>query len=243
MNKFRRSLEELQGILRDAGIKGQWQRDDTASKHMFRSEDGGVVNWWPSTGTLQIQGKASAKLAIESALTGGNTDEPTEQVRTPAHRHAQIFIVHGHDSSARDQLELALHRLGLEPFVLMNSSGEGKTLIEALEGKIGKDYSSDFGIVLMTPDDIGYAKKDGPDRAEPRARQNVILETGMLLSSLTRGRMAIIVKGLVEMPSDLQGIIRLGYNDHIREIIPKLCQRLREVGFDLQPAQIAAAAQ
>jgi hypothetical protein len=27
----------------------------------------------------------------------------------------------GHDSEARDQLELALHRLGPEPFVLMNT--------------------------------------------------------------------------------------------------------------------------
>jgi len=41
----------------------------------------------------------------------------------------------------------------------MNSSGGGKTIIEALEGKIGRDYSSDFGIVLITPDDVGYAKK------------------------------------------------------------------------------------
>lgn len=155
----------------------------------------------------------------------------------------QIFIVHGHDSDARDQLELTLHRLGLEPFVLMNTSGGGKTIIEALEGKIGRDFSTDFGIVLMTPDDIGYAKKDGEARAEPRARQNVILETGMLLSSLTRKRMAIVVKGHMEIPSDLQGIIRFGYNDHVREIVPKLCQRLQEVGFDLQPEQIAAASQ
>src|SRR6185295_18656198 len=148
-----------------------------------------------------------------------------------------------HDGEARDQLELALHRLGLEPFVLMNTSGGGKTIIEALEGKIGRDYSSDFGIVLMTPDDLGYSKQESPDRAEPRARQNVILETGMLLSSLTRERMAIVVKGHVELPSDLQGIIRYGYNDHVKEIVPKLCQRLKETGFNIGPGQIAAAAQ
>jgi predicted nucleotide-binding protein len=53
--------------------------------------------------------------------------------------------------------------------------------------------------------------------------------------------MAIVVKGHVEIPSDLQGIIRFGYNDHVREIVPKLCQRLKEAGFDLQPDQIAAA--
>jgi len=125
----------------------------------------------------------------------------------------------------------------------MNSGGGGKTIIEALEGKIGHDYSSDFGIVLMTPDDMGFAKKDGPEKGEPRARQNVILETGMLLSSLTRARLAIVVKGHVEIPSDLEGIIRFHYNDHVKEIVPKLCQRLKEEGFDLDPGDIAAAAQ
>ena len=127
--------------------------------------------------------------------------------------------------------------------LLMNESGGGLTIIEALEGQIGRDYSSAFGIVLMTPDDFGYAKKDGADKTEPRVRQNVLLETGMLLSSLTRARMAIIVKGHVEIPSDLQGIIRLGYNDHIREVVAKLCQRLREAGFEIDPSKMASAAQ
>lgn len=240
--KFRKSLEELQHLLKEAGVSGQWTYDGQADKHVFRSEDGGVLNWWPKTGTVLVQGQPVAKIPIEAALdvTSGAA---ASIASTHTKQQRQIFIVHGHDNDARDQLELALRRLGLEPFVLMNTSGEGKTIIEALEGKIGRDYSSDFGIVLMTPDDMGYAKKDGPDRAEPRARQNVILETGMLLSSLTRARMAIIVKGHVEIPSDLQGLIRFGYNDHIREVIPKLCQRLKEAGFSLTAEQIAAAAQ
>jgi len=48
--------------------------------------------------------------------------------------------VHGNDNEARDQLELALRRLFCEPLVLLNSGGGGQTIIEALEGKIGKDY-------------------------------------------------------------------------------------------------------
>ncbi len=55
--------------------------------------------------------------------------------------------------------------------------------------------------------------------------------------------MAILVKGHLEMPSDLQGIIHLAFNDHVKEIIPKLCQRLKELGFDLEADQIAAATQ
>ena len=189
-----------------------------------------------------VAGERRCEVALETAISRA-VPSVKASIATPLRESRQIFIVHGHDFDSRDQLELALHRLGLEPFVLMNASGEGKTLIEALEGKIGRDYSSDFGIVLMTPDDIGYAKKDGAERGEPRARQNVILEKGMLLSSLTRQRIAIVVKGHLEIPSDLQGIIRFGYNEHVREIVPKLCQRLKEAGFDIQPGQIAIASQ
>jgi predicted nucleotide-binding protein len=239
-NKFKGSIETLRSRIQSAGIDGKWS-EDGQGKYTFTSDGGGVLNWWKSTGTIQLQGKATARIALEKAVQGSAATEPA--AAPPAKPARQIFIVHGHDTEARDQLELVLHRLGLEPFVLMNSSGEGKTIIEALEGKIGRDYFSDFGIVLMTPDDMGYAKKDGAEKAEPRARQNVVLETGMLLSSLTRGRMAIVIKGHIEIPSDLQGIIRFGYNDHVKEIVPKLCQRLKEAGFDLNPGQIAAAAQ
>lgn len=236
--KFDRPIEDLRSLIESSEIRGKWS-DDGQGKYTFTSDDGGVLNWWKSTGTVQLQGKGVARAALEKAFQ----PRPAGAATAPAQSARQIFIVHGHDTGARDQLELALRRLALEPFVLMNSSGEGKTLIEALEGKIGRDYSSDFGIVLMTPDDMGYTKKDGPEKAEPRARQNVILETGMLLSSLTRARIAIVVKGHVEIPSDLEGIIRFGCNDHVKEIVPKLCQRLKEAGFDLSPAQIASAAQ
>jgi len=244
-NKFEGSIEELLALIKNAGIKGKWE-DDGQGKHTFRSGDGGVLNWWPSRGTINLQGQDKAKSKLEKAIAATAVTPSVEVVvrmggSEPTGK--QIFIVHGHDSDARDQLELALHRLGLKPFILMNTSGGGKTIIEALEGQIGRDFTSDFGIVLMTPDDFGYSKKDGDKKVEPRARQNVVLEAGMLLASLTRARMAIIVKGHLEMPSDLQGVIHLAYNDHVKEIIPKLCQRLKEAGFDLQPNQIAAAAQ
>lgn len=243
--KYRGTIEELKDLVERAGIRGDWN-DDGQGKHSFRSKEAGVLNWWPSTGTLNLQGTADAKSRLEAALAAqpaGQAPGVVTPAQSVARKQKLIFIVHGHDYDARDQLELALHRLGLKPFILMNSSGGGKTIIEALEGQIGRDYTSDFGIVLMTPDDFGYSKKDGDKKVEPRARQNVVLEAGMLLASLTRSRMAIIVKGHLEMPSDLQGVIHLAYNDHVKEIIPKLCQRLKEAGFDLEPNQIASAAQ
>jgi predicted nucleotide-binding protein len=138
-----------------------------------------------------------------------------------------IFVVHGRDHDARDQLELVLRRLALAPFVLQVTGGGGDTLIEALERMIGKTAQSAFGIVLVTPDDLGYLKTEKPQDAKPRARQNVIMEMGMLLASLTRKRCAILTKGYVELPSNMGGVITIPFNDHVREAVPKLVQRLQ----------------
>jgi len=237
-DKYYGTSAQLKEIINQTGIQGLWS--NTGDKYIFRSDEGGILNWWESNKTIQFQGNDTAKNNLQTAYNKIQTSSGETCLHCP---RRQIFIVHGHDEEARDQLELALHRLDLEPFILMNTSGGGKTIIEALEGKIGKDFSSDFGIVLMTPDDMGYALKKGADSAEPRARQNVVLETGMLLSSLTRERMAIVVKGHIELPSDLEGIIRFGYNDHIKEILPKLCKRLNEVGFELEADKIMQASQ
>lgn len=153
----------------------------------------------------------------------------------------QVFIVHGHDDSAREQLELVLHKLGLDPYILANTGGHGLTIVEALEAKIGKNCSTAFGIVLMTPDDMGYALSKGQDSVQPRARQNVVLEMGMLISSIGRRNMAILVKGHLEKPSDADGILYIAFNNHIKETVPRLANRLKESGFILSPDKITHA--
>jgi predicted nucleotide-binding protein len=153
-----------------------------------------------------------------------------------------VFLVHGHDTVSREQLELILHKLGLNPFVLANTGGGGLTIIEALESEIGTNNNqARFGIVLMTPDDMGYSKEDGADNVQPRARQNVVLETGMLISAVGRGNVAILKKGHLEVPSDAQGILYIPFNDHVKETVPKLVDRLRAAGFVLNPESITNA--
>jgi predicted nucleotide-binding protein len=106
---------------------------------------------------------------------------------------------------------------------------------------IGKSAQSAFGIVLVTPDDLGYLKTEKIEDAQPRARQNVIMEMGMLLASLTRKRCAILQRGFVELPSNMGGVITIPFNDHVREAVPKLVQRLQEAGFRLDPSAIGMA--
>jgi predicted nucleotide-binding protein len=242
--KFRGSLDELKKIVEATRIAGEWV-DSYGDKDKFQSADGAILNWWSKNGTLQFQGPEPAKSQLATAFQE-KLDDPAEAkpgvvAARPAVARAQIFVVHGHDVVARDQLELVLRRLGLDPFVLVNTAGGGMTIIEALERKIGKEGESQFGIVLLTPDDVGFAKRDGDKEAKARARQNVILEMGMLLSSLTRAHVAILVKGFVELPSDAGGIIYLHFNDHVKEVVPKLCERLQASGIPLTAGQISQA--
>lgn len=237
--EFKGSYEDLQALVAQLGLEGKWTEGGNNSRQ-FRTTDGAVIDWWPTTGRIRVQGKQAAKRNCESGLTALFEAAATSNGRAGSPKK-RIFVVHGHDSVAREQLELVLHKLGLEPFVLMNTSGGGMTIIEALEQHIGKSATSAFGIVLLTPDDVGYALRDGEKEKKPRARQNVILEMGMLLASLTRERVAILQKQYVEIPSDASGIIYLHFNEHVKEVVPKLAERLQSCGFDLTPMQIASA--
>jgi predicted nucleotide-binding protein len=238
MPKFHGSLDQLKQIIANAGYEGEWQEKPN-SCWRFASRDKAGLNWSSSKGTLWFDGPEAVKTRLHSAIVSEIGDDAPGPAKNSLDT---IFVVHGHDDAAREQLELILHRLGLRPFVLQNTDGGGLTIIERLEAMIGKNPASSFGIVLMTPDDVGYAKAGGDAQAKPRARQNVVLETGMLLASLTRERVAILTKGYLEHPSDVAGIIYIAFKDHVREVIPKLVGRLQAAGITLDPKAIAEAA-
>ena len=69
---------------------------------------------------------------------------------TVAHRK-KVFVVYGHDTDARSQLETMLRRWDLEPLILDQLPSEGKTIIEKLEKHTNE---ANFAVVLATPDDI-----------------------------------------------------------------------------------------
>jgi predicted nucleotide-binding protein len=247
MSTFRGTFEQLQERVAATGRPGTW--GEIARGKQFRTDDGAIMNWFPSTGKLQFQGPEAEREMLKSALEAVSVSSParidsdTDQLPPgdplPTKK---VFVVHGHDRTAREQLELILHQLGLNPFVLANTGGGGLTIVEALEREIGpRSGSARFGIVLMTPDDMGYARSDGPEGAEPRARQNVVLEMGMLIAALGRPNVAILKKGHIEIPSDANGIIYISFNDHVREAVPRLVDRLRAAGFDLSPECITRA--
>lgn len=247
------TLEDLQTIIKGCGFNVTEVKDQEHG-HQLRTNEGAIVNWYTSTGKVLIQGKKPVKDKLEEAWItyNGSTPVKTENngqdapaphaPANPAIANKKVFVVHGHDTTSREQLELVLHKIGLDPFVLANTGGGGLTIIEALEAEIGNNNNqARFGIVLMTPDDMGYSKTDGVENVQPRARQNVVLEMGMLISAVGRGNVAILKKGHLEAPSDAQGILYIPYNEHVKESVPKLADRLRAAGFVLNPENITKA--
>ena len=134
-------------------------------------------------------------------------------------------------------------RLGLEPYILKNNVEGGKTIIEALEQRIV--YDSAFGIVLMTPDDVGCSKKDYEQdncNLRSRARQNVILEMGILIGSIGRHKVAILRKGDIEDPSDVSGLLYVPFKDSvIKEAGNSIIKHMQAAGIPIDPNKINAA--
>lgn len=137
---------------------------------------------------------------------------------------SQVFIVHGHDDLAKLDIENFIRELDLEPIILHKQASGGRTIIEKIE-----EYSNvGFGVVLYTPCDIG-TKRDTLDYAY-RARQNVVFEHGYLMAKLGRDRVAAIVKGDLETPNDISGVVYINLDEQ-EEWKKSLVIELRNVGY------------
>ncbi|MFJ3483245.1 TIR domain-containing protein [Pseudomonas sp. NPDC090202] len=132
------------------------------------------------------------KLYVES---NGNV-EP--KLKSPMSN--KIFIVHGHETGARETLARFLERIGFEAIILHEQANQGRTVIEKVEAH--GDVS--FAVVLLTPDDEGRVKGG---ELEPRARQNVLLELGYFIGRLGRNRVCALKRGALEIPSDFAGVV------------------------------------
>lgn len=120
----------------------------------------------------------------------------------------RVFVVHGHDDGAKETVARFLAQLNLQPVILHEQPNQGKTVIEKIEAN--SDVA--FAIVIFTADDIGHPAA-APEKAAPRARQNVVLELGFFMSSLGRHRVCVLYENGVEVPSDYAGVVYVPFDD------------------------------
>jgi predicted nucleotide-binding protein len=162
------------------------------------------------------------KLEQKIDLLKSNESEE-EQVQSKDLNMSQVFIVHGHDNLAKVETARFIEKLGFEPIILHEQASSGQTIIEKIES-----YSNvGFGIVLYTPCDLG-AKKGEENNLKARARQNVVFEHGYLIGKIGRENVCALVKGNVETPNDISGVVYISMDSDWKL---DLAKELRNSGY------------
>jgi predicted nucleotide-binding protein len=238
-SNFFGDLEALKDRLLVAGIDGEWIEQPNQVWRL-KCPDGTGVNWSATKGTLWCDGNPALKPALEQkvtdALVGPFAPSTSPIPRTAAPASRKIFVVYGHSDKARTELEVMLRRWDLEPLILDQLTSGGQTIIEKLESVRREAV---FAVVLATPDDEGH-RRDHPEEKAYRARQNVVLELGMMLAVLGRSKVAILLKTDVQMerPSDIQGLIYVSFKDDVRETALTLAKEINGQGVPIDLSKV-----
>lgn len=199
----------------------------------LRLATGQIVNVYDS-GKVVVQGKNPD--AVRALLAG--RDDGVASVSRPKRAEVprKIFVVYGHKQALRDELEAMLRRWDLEPLILDQLPSGGQTIIEKLESVRAE---AGFAVILATPDDEGH-RAEHPDEKAFRARQNVVLELGMMLAILGRPNVAILLQTSVQMerPSDIQGLIYISFKDHVAEGALTLAKEINARGIQIDLSRV-----
>lgn len=219
------TLEQTKNILKNSGyVISNESRTGNNIGTKLTLTSGCIVNCWDK-GTVNCQGKNASE--IETILSQDPSGVP---------QNNKVFVVYGHDRNARTQLEAMLRRWDLDPLILDQLPSDGGTIIEKLEKYTNQ---ADFGIVLATPDDIGYAKSNETEK-KYRVRQNVVLELGMLLATKGRSKVAILLSQTEDMeaPSDINGLIYIPFKENVEEASLSLAKEMNRNGYTIEISKL-----
>ena len=165
------------------------------------------------------KGKATAKKTVSNTKKSNN----------------KVFVVHGHDSELKNDIDIFLRDIGLEPIILHRQADEGLTIIEKFE----KHSDVSYAFILLTPDDIGmtvgeYEKSQDKRKIEFRARQNVIFEFGYFAAKLGRRNVCCIYKEGVNLPNDIAGLLYKQVGETIDSIGYEIIKELKAIGLKIE---------
>ena len=100
-------------------------------------------------GVAKLRSSRQLELYAEPATAAGPDRSTDSADTTPP--SSSVFIVHGHDEAAKQDVARFLERLGLEVIILHERPDKGRTVIDKFEQNADVGYT----IALLTADDIG----------------------------------------------------------------------------------------
>lgn len=209
------TVDEIRACLQAAGLQIASEGAlPNGTGTQLRLQNGAIVNSF-DTGKFNVQGKNQDAVKECLGVPDARPAAPQQTAAAAKPVLSKVFVVYGHDAAARTELEAMLRRWKLEPLILDQLPSEGQTIIEKLE-----KYTAEvkFAVALATPDDEGHRAGHEDEKAF-RARQNVVMELGMMLALLGRRNVAILMKQQdnMERPSDIQGLLYIPFKDNLQK--------------------------
>lgn len=162
------------------------------------------VIWYPH-GRHEYIGILLRQLAIDLGKIEAPAQHEDNKMTSnqTADNKQRVFIVHGHDNAAKQEMARTLENAGFEAIILHEQADTGLTIIEKIERYTDVNYA----VVLYTECDLGRSKREPVENERSRARQNVVFEHGYLIGKLGRDHVSALVKGNVETPGDISGVV------------------------------------
>ncbi|MHC8609088.1 TIR domain-containing protein [Paenarthrobacter ureafaciens] len=153
-----------------------------------------IASSYSSSATANPLAQSTRIHSVAMQPTGGpavqQSTVPEPSGTTP--HNSRVFVVHGRDDYAHQELNKFLHHLGLRVYswnqAKLDAPGQQPTTLEIV--RTGLNHCQAI-LVLFTPDDVANVKpefvkpNDGPHEINPtgQARQNVIFEAGMAIAA------------------------------------------------------------
>jgi hypothetical protein len=147
-----------------------------------------------------------------------------------ARNKRKVFIVHGRDNEAKQEVARFIETIGLQAIILHEQASSGMTIIEKIERYSG---DADFALVLYTPCDLGRGANETKHPPRSRARQNVVFEHGYLMAKLGRENVCALVKGEIETPNDISGVVYVGF-DMLGAWKNVVAKELKACGYEIK---------
>ena len=162
-----------------------------------------------------VKGKVKAVyLCTEKFLPSTKNSLFSNQSTTSASGNLsrRIIVVSGTDEEMNQALNGALTKLSLILIVLCEEPSQGKKIVE----NFSRDYADvAFAVVLLSPDDFGYAKNEAATKRKLRPRQDVVFELGFLLGKIGKGNVLVFFRECAnfEIPTDFESMKVTAFDD------------------------------
>ncbi len=136
--KFSGSYEDLKSRLNSLENSGEWI-DLNENQKQFKHKSGSILNWYPSTGTINFQGKSTENLRniVQCALTSPGKDQEIRKTACEDSEH--VFSDEESSTSTGNNFESKDRLFEVEHAEFLGQKFTDSELVIGLVGAVGAD--------------------------------------------------------------------------------------------------------